>query len=148
MSENKGLIVISSHVRTILSAFTNVNQTLYRDFNATTLNATASVINQTINTGIIPSQNYLFATLTTDPSVTSSGGGTDSGNSDPNTATKKNTNLAMCVMFVLFYMSYLTFYLCSRIVLYVITGAVSILFCVVILSGVGFFSSLCSKKSR
>ena len=80
---------------TIINAFTNVNQSLYGDFNATMLNATTDAINQTINSGIVPSQTYLFATLTTDDSVTSTAGSTDSGSADTNTDNKKNTDLAM-----------------------------------------------------
>ncbi|KAI5119869.1 hypothetical protein M0805_000703 [Coniferiporia weirii] len=103
--------------KTIANAFTNVNQTLYGDFNATMLNQTLSVINNTISTGQVPEASYLFATLTAANATDSDGGGNSSSDSsNSNSGNGGNTDLAM-------------------IVLYVITGAVSVLFCIVILSG-------------
>ncbi|KAH8119156.1 hypothetical protein DFH11DRAFT_426005 [Phellopilus nigrolimitatus] len=103
--------------RTVENSFTNVNQTLYGAFNASMLNQTFNAINTSIQTGQVQSANYLFATLTAANATTPDNGGSNgSGSANPGSTGSSNTDLAM-------------------IVLYVITGAVSVLFCVVILSG-------------
>ncbi|KDQ57468.1 hypothetical protein JAAARDRAFT_35180 [Jaapia argillacea MUCL 33604] len=99
--------------------FSAINKTLYNDYNATILNASAAIINNSIATGSVIAPSYIFATLkaynatgdagvtNSTPPATSSGGG---GGGSP------NTGLAM-------------------IILYAITGCVSALFCVVIITG-------------
>ncbi|KLO14282.1 hypothetical protein SCHPADRAFT_939693 [Schizopora paradoxa] len=103
--------------RTVENAFTNVNQTLYSNFNATMLNMSASIINESMANNSVPTPSYLFATLTANnASIPGSGQNGDGSSSSSSGGGSKNTDLAM-------------------IVLYVITGAVSVLFCIVILSG-------------
>ncbi|PAV22631.1 hypothetical protein PNOK_0258800 [Pyrrhoderma noxium] len=101
--------------QTTENAFTNVNQTLYSQFDATRLNASLTNISNSITTGnVFP--GYLFATLTTaNATVSQSGTDSDPSSSGSGSSSNGNTDLAM-------------------IVLYAITGAVSVLFCIVILS--------------
>ncbi|EJD02936.1 uncharacterized protein FOMMEDRAFT_146698 [Fomitiporia mediterranea MF3/22] len=102
--------------RTIENAFTNVNQTLFGHFNATTLNNTFNNVSQGIQTGQV-SPGYLIATLTAaNASIPENGDQPGSNPSSSDAGNSGGTDLAM-------------------IVLYVITGAVSVLFCIVILSG-------------
>ncbi|KAI0085162.1 hypothetical protein BDY19DRAFT_458827 [Irpex rosettiformis] len=122
--------------QTIQTAFRALNQTKYRDFNATLLNATASLVNDSLTNPASLKPNYLFAQLiaanaTQGPSAgnnsgdtgnangmdgsgdgSGSGGGGGGGGGDGN----GKSSLAM-------------------IILYAITGCVSALFCVVIVSG-------------
>ncbi|KAL5528495.1 hypothetical protein ACEPAF_7631 [Sanghuangporus sanghuang] len=102
--------------RTVENAFTNVNQTLYGNYNAETLNATFDNVTNGISSGQA-SSGYLLATLTAaNASVSDDNDSSDSGSTTASPGNSGGTDLAM-------------------IVLYVITGAVSLLFCTVILSG-------------
>lgn len=105
--------IVSAH--TIENAFTNVNQTLYSQFNASLLNDSLSSINDSINTGNV-SPGYLFATLTAANATVSQSSSDSDSDSTGSSSSGGDTDLAM-------------------IVLYVITGAVSVLFCIVIMSG-------------
>ncbi|KAL5507337.1 hypothetical protein ACEPAH_6793 [Sanghuangporus vaninii] len=102
--------------RTVENAFTNINQTLYGDYNAETLNATFDNVTNGISSGQA-SPGYLLATLTAaNASLPDDNDGSNSGSTTASPGNSGGTDLAM-------------------IVLYVITGAVSLLFCIVILSG-------------
>ncbi|KAJ8597519.1 hypothetical protein M405DRAFT_803811 [Rhizopogon salebrosus TDB-379] len=95
------------------------NLSIYGDFNATTLNESESNINQSIASGYPVAPGYLVATLqawnaTGTDSTGSSNNGSTSSSGDQ--SSNKQTGLAM-------------------IILYVITGCVSALFCGVIISG-------------
>ncbi|KZT28992.1 hypothetical protein NEOLEDRAFT_1154075 [Neolentinus lepideus HHB14362 ss-1] len=103
---------------------TTVNKTLYGDYNASLLNASAAVINNTMNTGTMNISSYIFAELKA-YNATGSGSIDGSNSGDPSTSSssgttssnpKSNSSLAM-------------------IILYAITGCVSALFCVVIITG-------------
>ncbi|KAL6310400.1 hypothetical protein BKA93DRAFT_721934 [Sparassis latifolia] len=98
--------------------FNAINNTKYYYFNSTLLNESFSAINDTIATGDVGSEGYVFATLiaynATDPAP-SDGQGQKSFSSS-SSGGGANTSLAM-------------------IILYAITGCVSALFCVVIASG-------------
>ncbi|QRV93832.1 4-aminobutyrate aminotransferase [Ceratobasidium sp. AG-Ba] len=111
-----------SSARLIVSQFNYVNET-YRDFNAKRLNESFLSVNDTISGSANRSQPppFLMASVTAYNATSSSpnSNATTTNNntgSDNNNDGKPNTGLAM-------------------IVLYAITGCVSILFCVVILSG-------------
>ncbi|KAI0339775.1 hypothetical protein BDW22DRAFT_1431273 [Trametopsis cervina] len=101
-----------------------LNQSRYRDFNATLLNDTASLVNATLTNGTIKAPNYLFATLiaanATEGLPGDEGDGDGSsmpgGDTPPANPAGPKSSLAM-------------------IILYAITGCVSALFCVVIVSG-------------
>ncbi|KAF9784331.1 hypothetical protein BJ322DRAFT_1007070 [Thelephora terrestris] len=105
--------------RLIEERFLNINQTLYGDYDPQQLNASFYAINSTINNGTTSLPGYIFATLhaynatdtTVPPSSTANG-----PNGNNNQQQGKKTSLAM-------------------IILYVITGCVSALFIVVIVSG-------------
>ncbi|TFK54468.1 hypothetical protein OE88DRAFT_1655141 [Heliocybe sulcata] len=101
-----------------------VNKTIYGNYNASLLNASAAIINNTINTGTMNVSSYIFAELKA-YNATGSGSVDGSANTDPSTSSssgstgaagRSNSSLAM-------------------IVLYAITGCVSALFCVVIITG-------------
>lgn len=96
------------------------NLSLYGNFDATTLNASATTISQSIMLGYPTAPGYLLATLqawnATETNSTGTGGNNGSTSSTTDQNSKKDTGLAM-------------------IVLYAITGCVSALFCVVIISG-------------
>ncbi|KAG1890256.1 hypothetical protein F4604DRAFT_1568195 [Suillus subluteus] len=97
------------------------NLSLYGNFDATTLNASATTISQFITSGYPTVPGYLLATLqaynaTGTNSTGTSGNNNGSTSSTTNQGSKKETGLAM-------------------IILYAITGCVSALFCVVIISG-------------
>ncbi|CEL60770.1 hypothetical protein RSOLAG1IB_04009 [Rhizoctonia solani AG-1 IB] len=101
--------------RLIESLFDNVNRT-YRSFNSKLLNESYLAINNTDSFVQVP---FLMASLTAWNATSTSTSNTTQSNPPPSTANdgnKPNTGLAM-------------------IVLYAITGCVSLLFCVVILSG-------------
>ncbi|KAF8739881.1 RING-like zinc finger, partial [Rhizoctonia solani] len=103
--------------RLIESLFTNVNKT-YRSFNSKLLNESYLAINNTDSYAQVP---FLMASLTA-WNATSTSTNTTHSSPPPSTTSddnKPNTGLAMT----------------PRIVLYAITGCVSLLFCVVILSG-------------
>jgi hypothetical protein len=119
-------------LRQIESEYNKLNQPKYRDFNATLLNATASLVNNTLAFNNYSTPNYLFAQLTAaNATVGSTGGSTPGDNGGDNTMsspgphgdTNSRNSLAM-------------------IILYAITGCVSALFCVVIVSGVSRHSVL------
>ena len=78
------------------NAFTNVNQTLYGHFNASTLNESAAVINAAIAEGIVPVPSYLFATLLA-ANATLPDSNQGSGNNADNSGGggSNNTDLAM-----------------------------------------------------
>ncbi|KAI0075124.1 hypothetical protein K474DRAFT_1564301, partial [Panus rudis PR-1116 ss-1] len=96
-----------------------MNESKYARFDAKLLNESATQINTTIANGTINSKGFMFATLT-------AFNATDNGSQDSNPGTGNmggtndgngpNTSLAM-------------------IILYAITGCVSALFCIVIISG-------------
>ncbi|TBU61608.1 hypothetical protein BD310DRAFT_956809 [Dichomitus squalens] len=95
----------------------------YYWFSPTLLNSSQNVIESAIANHAVPSAGYLFATLTasnaTDPSANTTGTGsttTSSDGSNNSSGGSTNTSLAM-------------------IILYAITGCVSALFCIVIVSG-------------
>ncbi|KIP05108.1 hypothetical protein PHLGIDRAFT_108675 [Phlebiopsis gigantea 11061_1 CR5-6] len=101
-----------------------LNQSKYSNFNATLLNDTAAIVNTTLANGTYKAPNYLFATLvasnaTDDPGTGDGSTGSTSAPSDGSTqggGSNPHSSLAM-------------------IILYAITGCVSALFCVVIISG-------------
>ncbi|KNZ72777.1 E3 ubiquitin-protein ligase RNF13 [Termitomyces sp. J132] len=96
-----------------------INETLYGVYDSQRLNDSASMMNTTLRDGTPPAPGYLFAILQAynstvqlnDPSTTN--GSVDSTSAG---GKKQNTNLAM-------------------IILYAITGCVSALFCIVIITG-------------
>lgn len=97
------------------------NLSLYENFNATTLNASEATINQSVMSGYPTAPGYLLATLQAWNATGTNSTGTDGNNNGSTGSTtgqdsKKDTGLAM-------------------IILYAITGCVSALFCVVIISG-------------
>ncbi|KAG2756125.1 hypothetical protein P692DRAFT_20716007 [Suillus brevipes Sb2] len=96
------------------------NLSLYGNFDATALNASATTINQSIMLGYPTAPGYLLATLRAWNATGNDSTGTDGNNgstsSTANQNSKTDTGLAM-------------------IVLYAITGCVSALFCIVIISG-------------
>ncbi|EGO25282.1 hypothetical protein SERLADRAFT_465174 [Serpula lacrymans var. lacrymans S7.9] len=101
------------------------NETLYEYYDAKRLNESANTVNETIQKNNPVAPGYLFATLqaynATSASVGSNNASGDSNNSSAPTTTgsggsRRETGLAM-------------------IILYAITGCVSALFCVVIISG-------------
>ncbi|KAG1777716.1 hypothetical protein EV702DRAFT_1222499 [Suillus placidus] len=97
------------------------NLTLYGNFDATTLNASGTTINQSIMSGYPTAPGYLLATLQAWNATGINSTGTSGNNNGPTSSTtdqgsNKQTGLAM-------------------IILYAITGCVSALFCVVIISG-------------
>lgn len=109
---------------TIDLQYAALNQSKYRDFNADLLNSSAQLVNETLTNGTIHAPNFLFATLvaanaTEGPNSSSPGDpampATSGSGGGPDGSTK--SSLAM-------------------IILYAITGCVSALFCVVIVSGV------------
>ena len=104
--------------------YTALNQSRYRDFNATLLNETAAIVNETLVNGTIKAPNYLFATLIA-ANATEGPGSSDGGDTMPPTGQSSNpdsTNNSKSSL--------------AMIILYAITGCVSALFCVVIVSGV------------
>ncbi|KAL1703234.1 hypothetical protein EV121DRAFT_208432 [Schizophyllum commune] len=106
----------SAHLIEYQFGQSGANETLYGSYDSQRLNDSFSVINNSVATGTPMAPGYLFATLqaynATD-NTTSSGGGS---NNENHSSGNKNTTLAM-------------------IILYVITGLVSALFCAVIVSG-------------
>ncbi|CAE6522568.1 unnamed protein product [Rhizoctonia solani] len=108
-----------SAARLIESQFTNVNKT-YRSFNSKLLNESYLSVLDAVNGSSSGSQpSFLMAVLRAWNSTSSPNSNTTQANPPPagtNGSNKPNTGLAM-------------------IVLYAITGCVSVLFCVVILSG-------------
>ncbi|EMD37842.1 hypothetical protein CERSUDRAFT_114486 [Gelatoporia subvermispora B] len=104
----------------IEETFGRINDTIYGDFNAKLLNESFNAINSTILNGTVNSPGYLFASLIAANATDVEGG---EGSTTPTSSTNSspggggpNTSLAM-------------------IILYAITGCVSALFCVVIVSG-------------
>ena len=89
--------MVDSFYRWIAASYQNVNQSLYYDFNATTLNASAASINQDLQNNVVGSPGYLFATLTAEnatvtiPGSNSSSSGQDASGANPS----NNTDLAM-----------------------------------------------------
>ncbi|OAX39974.1 hypothetical protein K503DRAFT_799194 [Rhizopogon vinicolor AM-OR11-026] len=95
------------------------NLSIYGDFNATTLNASETIISRSLALGYPTAPGYLIATLQAwNATVADSTGGDNNGStsSSANQDSTTQTGLAM-------------------IILYVITGCVSALFCAVIISG-------------
>ncbi|KAG1751567.1 uncharacterized protein EDB91DRAFT_1234886 [Suillus paluster] len=96
------------------------NTSLYGDFDAATLNASEAIISQSIVLGYPTAPGYLLATLQAWNATgsNSTGPSINNGSTSPSTdqGGNKGTDLAM-------------------IILYAITGCVSALFCVVIVSG-------------
>ena len=77
-----------------------LNQTKYRNFNATLLNETAAIVNAAITNGTMKSPNYLFATLLANDTV-QGGSGVDAGGSSSSggggsSGTNPRSSLAMC----------------------------------------------------
>ncbi|TCD65332.1 hypothetical protein EIP91_002770 [Steccherinum ochraceum] len=96
-----------------------INATKYGHYDAKLLNESAAQINATIQNGTIDSKGFMFATLvafnaTGEADVPNPG--TTTSSSSNNSGGSGNTSLAM-------------------IILYAITGCVSALFCIVIISG-------------
>ncbi|KAF9241600.1 hypothetical protein BU15DRAFT_44671 [Melanogaster broomeanus] len=109
---------VSQHIENEFAQFGPSNETYYGYYNATMLQDTALVINQTIAANSPVSPGFLFATLQA-YNATGDGtsqGGTPSNDDTTTTTSSKETGLAM-------------------IILYAITGCVSALFCAVIVSG-------------
>ncbi|KAG8932495.1 hypothetical protein FRC02_001018 [Tulasnella sp. 418] len=110
--------ITRSSARLIESQFQNVNKSQYYYFNANRLNESAYAITEAIN-GTSVEEGYLIATLklnnVTDPAEDTPFSG-NNGNQNDDDDNNSNTGLAM-------------------IILYAITGCVSALFCVVIISG-------------
>jgi hypothetical protein len=78
------------------NAFTNVNQTLYGNFDPAMLNRSAAVINESIEVGQVPAASYLFATLrASNASVPLDGGTPGGGPASASSSTSNNTDLAM-----------------------------------------------------
>ncbi|TRM69963.1 hypothetical protein BD626DRAFT_475878 [Schizophyllum amplum] len=106
----------SAHLIEYQFGQSGANETLYGWYNSQRLNDSFDIINSSIGSNTPMAPGYLFATLqaynATDNTTTS---GTNSNN-DKSDSGNKNTTLAM-------------------IILYVITGIVSALFCAVIISG-------------
>jgi len=102
----------------IESEFARINSTQYGNYNPQLLNESYYTINSTLNTGHVAGPGYLFATLTAYNATNSdvNGTGNTTTQSPSPVPEKKTTSLAM-------------------IILYAITGCVSALFCVVIVSG-------------
>ncbi|KAG1752952.1 hypothetical protein EDB19DRAFT_1627788 [Suillus lakei] len=96
----------------------STNISLYENFNATTLTASETIVNQSIMSGYPTTPGYLFATLQAWNATGTNSTGTSNGSTSSTTdqGSKKETGLAM-------------------IILYAITGCVSALFCIVIISG-------------
>lgn len=96
------------------------NSSLYGNFDAATLNASVTTIGQSIMSGYPTVPGYLLATLQAWNATGVNSTGTSSNNNSSTSSTtqggKKETGLAM-------------------IILYAITGCVSALFCIVIISG-------------
>ncbi|KAG2116946.1 hypothetical protein DEU56DRAFT_839651 [Suillus clintonianus] len=97
------------------------NLSLYENFDASTLNASKTIIDQSISSGYPTAPGYLLATLQAWNATGINSTGTSDNNNGSNSTTtdqgsKKETGLAM-------------------IILYAITGCVSALFCIVIISG-------------
>ncbi|KAJ3528811.1 hypothetical protein NM688_g7944 [Phlebia brevispora] len=106
---------------TIDYEYSALNTTVSMVFNATFLNDTAQLVNNTVVNGTVTSEAYLFASLIAynatgdpgaEPNGTASSTSSDGGDGQP----QQKSSLAM-------------------IILYAITGCVSALFCVVIVSG-------------
>jgi len=108
-----------SSSRLISSQFTNINQTLYSDYDPVRLNASAASVQAALGQNITNS-TYLVAVIRSgnDTDTSDSGNSTDSSGVGDSSKQPSGptTGLAM-------------------IILYAITGCVSLLFCVVILSG-------------
>ena len=116
-----------------------LNQTSYRNFNATLLNETAAIVNAAVQNGTMKSPNYLFATLSANGTTGAGAGGdggdsTSSGNTSP--PPNPRSSLAMYEEFPTLSAEKHGAHDTHRIILYAITGCVSALFCVVIISGV------------
>ncbi|TFY76720.1 hypothetical protein EWM64_g7293 [Hericium alpestre] len=115
-----------SSARQAPSIFAAINVTVYGTYDPQRLNESQSVINDTLQAGYPTAPGYLWATLaawnaTADPGVNSVSPGNGGGNGGGGGGSPKTT-LAM-------------------IILYAITGCVSAMFCVVIITGVGSFHS-------
>ncbi|KAG6873435.1 hypothetical protein C0995_015524 [Termitomyces sp. Mi166 len=97
--------------------FGPTNETLYGVYDSQRLNDSASMMNTTLQAGTPPTPGYLFAILQAYNSTVQLGDpSTTNGSVDASPPKKQNTNLAM-------------------IILYAITGCVSALFCIVIITG-------------
>jgi len=102
--------------------FGAVNESIYGSFNAHKLNQSGAAINKSLATNNPASPGYIYATLTaynatgTSNNNTSSEGNNNDSSTSGDSGDSTNTGLAM-------------------IILYAITGCVSALFCVVIISG-------------
>lgn len=108
------------------------------------LNDSASDILQSLNVTYPTAPGYLLAALRAYNATDSGGNSSNSGNTSASTASgssgSPNTALAMFAFLILS-----KFFVCliiHRIVLYAITGCVSALFCIVIISGVSFPTSI------
>jgi len=112
------------------------------------------MINSTLNNGNSTGAGYMFATLrsynASEPNVTPNTSPTNTSSSGNDQQRGKRTSLAMCVPFSFCVRHKLI--LRSRIILYVITGCVSALFIIVIVSGVrctpGFVTSWLTMSVR
>ncbi|KAF9653243.1 hypothetical protein BDM02DRAFT_3087355 [Thelephora ganbajun] len=106
--------------RLIEERFDHIDRNLYGSFNAERLNESFYVINSTLNNGNSTGPGYIFATLraynATETNFPPSATPTNNTGDGTNQQQEKKTSLAM-------------------IILYVITGCVSVLFAIVIISG-------------
>lgn len=59
--------------------YKSLNQTRYRNFNATLLNETAAIVNASLASTTITAPNYLFATLVASNATVDPGNGDDGG---------------------------------------------------------------------
>ncbi|KZP34645.1 hypothetical protein FIBSPDRAFT_772413 [Athelia psychrophila] len=97
------------------------NESIYGNFNASKLNESVAIVNETFKTGHPQKPGYIFATLTAYNATLPDGDGDDDGDGNSsatsnNSGSAKGTSVAM-------------------IILYAITGCVSALFCGVIVMG-------------
>lgn len=86
--------------RVILSQFAAINISVYGNFNASTLNASQSAVNQTLTAGYPTAQGYMWATLaafnaTGSLDVNSPGVGNQSSPAQTGSAGTSRTTLAM-----------------------------------------------------
>jgi hypothetical protein len=85
--------------RVILSQFSNVNSTLYSDYNPSTLNASQANFNQTLQAGYPTNPDYLLSTLVAYNATGSLGinssAANEQGSQNGSGATSSKTTLAM-----------------------------------------------------
>jgi hypothetical protein len=78
----------------ILSQFSNINNGTYGEYNASTLNASQAVIDQSLEAGSPAQPGYLFSTLVAHNATAPSGTNTPA-TSDPGSSSGNATSTAM-----------------------------------------------------